>query len=90
MSPRSVIRAAEWTLGPDRGDDTPPITIQLRCTSCHDPSPEMPVLERGAAEQWALEHAGISGHTGFRETAVAHLLAIPAEGNPRGREATDG
>ena len=77
---RSLIRAEPWTIGPDRTPGASGPIRRTECTTCHDESP--PSDGQKAPDLWALEHAGLSGHTGFREIVTAFLRAVPARGNP--------
>ncbi|MFD9487870.1 hypothetical protein ACFWBX_28650 [Streptomyces sp. NPDC059991] len=84
MSPRSVIRYAEWMLG---ADQTPgasgPIHV-MECTTCLDASP--PSDERAGPEDWAIRHtARQHDHAGFRAVVTSFSRVTPAPGNPLAR-----
>ncbi|GAA0473540.1 hypothetical protein ACFQ2B_38050 [Streptomyces stramineus] len=66
MSARSVVRFADWTIGPDTGPTAPPVTFSMRCTAC-DAASETGV-DFEAARDWAFGHVGRNpSHTGYRE-----------------------
>ncbi|WP_329115476.1 DUF7848 domain-containing protein [Streptomyces sp. NBC_01465] len=84
MSPRSVIKHADWMLGADLGDGVSPPIREIECTSCSERS-EASTTQLGP-DSWALRHAGGTRHTGFREIVTAFIRATPAPGNPLHRE----
>ncbi|WNI29321.1 hypothetical protein [Streptomyces sp. ITFR-6] len=76
MSPRSVMRFVEWTIGALRGE-LPQTVIVIRClepgcTETSDPSPS-----HIDPDHWALKHAGRMGHTDYEEVARSRLVATP-------------
>ncbi|RFU86077.1 hypothetical protein DY218_14340 [Streptomyces triticagri] len=75
---RTVVRAARWTIGPDRtpGASTP--VREIECTTCLNRSD--PSDEQGGPDLWALGHAARTGHTGFREIVTAFLRASTTRG----------
>ncbi|WP_371772632.1 hypothetical protein [Streptomyces sp. NBC_01438] len=78
MSPRSVMRFVEWTIGAPRGE-LPQTVIVVRClepacTATSEPSPS-----HIGPDHWALKHAGRTGHTAYEEVARCRLVATPKE-----------
>ncbi|UUU34414.1 hypothetical protein JIX56_33765 [Streptomyces sp. CA-210063] len=79
---RSIIKAAEWTLGPDAGDEVPETVYSVVCLSCGAVSPAMDD-ERLPVEVWALKHTGMNpDHRRFKAKAETFWRVSPAEGNP--------
>lgn len=79
---RSIIAAAEWTLGPDTGGDTPKSVYSVVCLSCGAESATT-VNERLPVEVWALKHTGLNpDHRHFKARAETFWCVTPAEGNP--------
>ena len=79
---RSIITAAEWTLGPDADDDAPEAVYSVVCLSCGAVSAAMDD-ERLPIEVWALKHTGLNpDHRRFRATTETFWRVSPAEGNP--------
>lgn len=74
--------AAEWTIGPERdqdGHEYQPV-LEVQCRQCTEESPFS--TEQGNTDQWAMEHAGLTGHRSFRENTTRHLSVQPAPTNP--------
>ncbi|WP_328667590.1 hypothetical protein OG905_11220 [Streptomyces sp. NBC_00322] len=63
---RSIIRSADWHLGPETAPEAPGIIFEATCTTCGEASGATND-DRLPAEIWALKHAGRTGHTGFAE-----------------------
>jgi hypothetical protein len=78
---RSVITAALWTIGPDREDGASPPIRQTECTTCGWQSPA--TIRQDVTDLAALEHAGRTNHTSYREIVTAFLRVVPARGNPK-------
>jgi hypothetical protein len=79
---RSLITAAEWTLGPETAQGAPAGIYSAQCLACgvrarptdNDPVP---------VEEWALKHTGLNPtHRQFRATVEGFWRVSPAEGNP--------
>ncbi|HET6359213.1 MAG TPA: hypothetical protein VFG16_34280 [Streptomyces sp.] len=87
MAVRSIIKRAEWTLGPDRSEGASPSIREIQCTTCHERS-EASTGQLGP-DAWAIAHTGATTHTGFREIVTAFLRVVPAPGNPLHREQQD-
>lgn len=68
---RSVMRFADWTLTTDPHGG-PPI-YATECTTCAEVSAAS--NDRADPEIWCLRHAGRTGHTGFRATAMTFFRA---------------
>ncbi|PAZ16248.1 hypothetical protein CLM62_08995 [Streptomyces sp. SA15] len=79
---RSIIKAAEWTLGPETGEGAPQGIYSAVCLTCGakaQPTDD----ERLPVEVWALEHTGLNpGHRQFKAVAETFWRVTPAEGNP--------
>lgn len=81
MSPRSVIRRAEWTIGPEQRDGA--VVAPLREIGCMDCKDSSGTSSRQAdTDWWGLRHAGLTGHRRYSEITVALLEAAPAPTNP--------
>lgn len=77
---RSLIRAAPWTIGPDRTPGASGPIRLIQCDDCLERSE--PDHGRMGPESWALAHAGRTRHTGYREVVTVPLRVVPAPGNP--------
>ncbi|WP_450372499.1 DUF7848 domain-containing protein [Streptomyces phaeolivaceus] len=79
---RSLITAAEWTLGSDAGDDIPEVVHSVVCLSCGAASAAED-NDRLPVEVWALKHTGLNpDHRRFTARAETFWAVTPAEGNP--------
>ncbi|WP_371575691.1 hypothetical protein [Streptomyces sp. NBC_01314] len=79
---RSIITAAEWTLGRDTGGDTPEGIYSVVCMSCGAASAPTH-NERLPGEVWALKHTGLNpGHRQFKARAETFWRVTPAGDNP--------
>ncbi|MER6625415.1 hypothetical protein [Streptomyces sp. NPDC000931] len=79
---RSIIKAAEWALGPEAVEGPPQAVYSALCMACgtevpaSDDSPE-PV------EAWALKHTGLNpAHRQYKAMVETYWRVTPAEGNP--------
>ncbi|MEW2636071.1 hypothetical protein AB0903_31625 [Streptomyces sp. NPDC048389] len=83
MSPRTIIRAAEWHLGVDASEGAPTKPLhEAQCTTCGDSS-GVTEGERLPAEVWALKHTGqYPEHRSFRAVQLTFWRVAPAPGNP--------
>ncbi|ROQ69155.1 hypothetical protein EDD93_3652 [Streptomyces sp. 840.1] len=75
---RSVMRFVEWTIGAPRGEAPRPVW-RIRCCApgCEEESDPSP--SHLAPDNWALQHAGRTGHTEFEELVRCRLVATPKE-----------
>ncbi|MER7723580.1 hypothetical protein [Streptomyces sp. NPDC096323] len=81
MTVRSVIRLADWTIGPDRAPGASGPVYEVECTTCMERSDADE--NRRPPEDWALRHAGRNpDHRGFRAIITSFLRVTPAPGNP--------
>ncbi|MFD9486166.1 hypothetical protein ACFWBX_19685 [Streptomyces sp. NPDC059991] len=81
MSPRSVIRYAEWVLGRDTTPGASGPVYLMECTTCLDASP--PADTSDGPEDWAINHtARYHDHGGFRALVTSFARVTPAPGNP--------
>ncbi|WP_251021383.1 hypothetical protein [Streptomyces sp. ISL-98] len=78
MTPRSIIKKATWTLGADHSQGASPPIREIECTTCQDRSEAS--TDQLGPDSWALHHAGLTGHTGYREIVTAFLRATPGPG----------
>jgi hypothetical protein len=83
MSPRTIIRAIDWHLGPDISEGAPQQPMyEPQRTTCDETSGATEG-ERLPAEVWALKHTGERPkHRSFRATAISFWRVTPAPGNP--------
>jgi hypothetical protein len=83
MTPRLIIKAAEWHLGLDTEEGAPEGPLhEAQCTTCHEKSGATEG-QRLPAETWALQHTGRHpGHRSFRATSTTFWRTTPATGNP--------
>ena len=80
--PRSIITAADWTLGPDINDTTPAGVYSAVCLSCGTASAATED-DRLPVEVWALKHTGLNpSHRRFKAVAETFWRVTPAGGNP--------
>ncbi|MFD7429089.1 hypothetical protein ACFV6Z_18895 [Streptomyces sp. NPDC059818] len=81
MSPRSVLRLADWAITVDREPGASGPVHETECTTCHESS--APSENRTAPEDWALRHTGRNpDHRGYRAITTSLLRVTPAPGNP--------
>ncbi|MFJ2701901.1 hypothetical protein ACIO3R_01715 [Streptomyces sp. NPDC087428] len=81
MSPRSVIRHADWAIGVDREPGASSPMYETQCTTCRESSTV--TEDRISPEDWALRHTGRHpNHRGYRALATYFLRVTPAPGNP--------
>ncbi|MDX3569477.1 hypothetical protein [Streptomyces sp. ID05-47C] len=79
---RSIITAAEWTLGQDIGDDTPAGGYSAVCLSC-GATGAATEDDRLPVEVWALKHTGLNpSHRRYKAVAETFWRVTPARGNP--------
>jgi len=79
---RSIIKAAEWTLGPDTREDVPAGVYSAECLTC-GAQVQPTANERLPVEIWALKHTGLNpDHRQFRATTETFWRVTPTEGNP--------
>ncbi|QCX81300.1 hypothetical protein C9F11_38585 [Streptomyces sp. YIM 121038] len=71
---RTSYRYVDWTLD---SDPEQPTQRRIECASCPAASGDSP--GQLGPDQWALRHAGDTGHRDYREIAIAHLHARPAD-----------
>ncbi|MZE77895.1 hypothetical protein [Streptomyces xinghaiensis] len=78
---RSILRAAEWTLGVD-ADEEAAQGVSAVCLACGEQSVAS-AGDRLAVEIWALKHTGLHpGHRRYKATAETRWRVTPAESNP--------
>lgn len=66
MSAHTVIRFADWAIGPERAPGAPPVLHAMECTTCGAASEVTEEFEE--ARNWAFRHVGRNlSHTGYRE-----------------------
>lgn len=79
---RSIIKAAEWTLGPETGEGGPQAIYSAVCMAC---GVEAPASDNDPApvEIWALKHTGLNPtHRQLKAMVETYWQVTPAEGNP--------
>ncbi|MFJ9038036.1 hypothetical protein ACIRF8_15755 [Streptomyces sp. NPDC102406] len=79
---RSVIKPADWIIGPERDADGHLIAPQraIRCTLCDSQSEVS--ARQGDVDRWAMKHTGSTGHREYEELTTAKLRVSPAPTNP--------
>lgn len=87
---RSIIKAAEWTLGPETRSGAPDGIYSAVCVTCGAEARPTD-NERLPVEVWALRHTGVNPtHRQFKAMAETFWRVTPAEGNPyRDQDAQD-
>lgn len=79
---RSIIKAADWTLGQETGEGSPEagfFAVYLACDAESQPTDN----DRLPVEIWALRHTGLNpDHRQFKASAETFWSVTPAEGNP--------
>lgn len=78
MSPRSVMRFVEWTIGAPRGEP-PKTAILVRCLEPGCAAESEPSPSHIGPDHWALKHAGLTRHTDYEQVARCRLVAAPKE-----------
>ncbi|MGW1491669.1 DUF7848 domain-containing protein [Streptomyces sp. NPDC002402] len=79
---RSIIKAAEWTLGQEASEQAPEAIFAAVCLSCGAQS-QLTDNDRLPVEIWALKHTGLNPeHRQFKATAETFWAVRPAGGNP--------
>ena len=79
---RSIIRAAEWTLGLETAEGAPQGIYSAECLTCGAQA-QPTDNERLPVEVWALKHTGLNPtHGQFKAMAETFWRVTPAEGNP--------
>lgn len=76
MTARGVWRFADWVLRADASGSGPIYVAE--CTTCGDGS--VAAEETEGPEIWSLQHAGRTGHTGFRNIDISFSRASLVEG----------
>jgi hypothetical protein len=79
---RALIKAAEWTLGPETGEGAPQAIYSAVCIAC---GAEAPARDNDPVpvEVWALKHTGLNPtHRQFKSMVETSWQVTPAEGNP--------
>lgn len=79
---RSIIKEAEWTLGPETGEGAPQAIYSAVCLDC---GAEAPASDNAPepVEIWALKHTGLHpAHRQYKATVETYWRTMPAEGNP--------
>lgn len=79
---RSIIRAAEWTLGAETSEGAPTGIYSAECITCGaraQPTDNEPL----PVEVWALKHTGLNpSHRQYKSMVETFWRVTPAEGNP--------
>lgn len=85
MSPRTIIRAADWHLGLDTEEGAPELPLhEVQCTTC-GASSGATEGKRLPAETWAIKHTGERpGHRSYRAIQTSFWRVTPAADNPYG------
>ncbi|MDF3291150.1 DUF7848 domain-containing protein [Streptomyces silvisoli] len=66
MSAHTVIRRADWMIGPETAPEAPRIVFEMECMRCDEASQASEEFED--VRDWAFQHVGRNpSHTGFRE-----------------------
>ncbi|MEU7054803.1 hypothetical protein [Streptomyces sp. NPDC046197] len=79
---RSIIKDAEWTLGPVTAEGAPLAIYSAVCMECRaeaKPTDSEPL----PVEVWALKHTGLNPvHRQFKSMVETYWRMTPAENNP--------
>lgn len=79
---RSIIRAAEWTLGPETAEGAPEGMYSAECITCGAQA-QPTDNERLPVEVWTIKHTGLNPtHRQFKAMQETFWRVTPAEGNP--------
>jgi hypothetical protein len=79
---RSIIKAAEWTLGPETGEGAPQAIYSAVCMACGAEA-QPTDNERLPVEVWTIKHTGLNPtHRQFKAMTETYWSVTPAEGNP--------
>ncbi|WP_455680093.1 DUF7848 domain-containing protein [Streptomyces prunicolor] len=79
---RSIITAAEWTLGPETAEGAPKGIHSAECVTCGAQA-QSTDNDRLPVEVWALKHTGLNpSHRQFKATIESFWRVTPAPGNP--------
>ena len=82
MAPRTVIRSAEWTLGPETAAGATQAIFRAECLTCGAQS-DLVDNESAPVETWALKHTGLNtAHRQFKLLTEWFMRVSPAPGNP--------
>lgn len=82
MSPRSVIRYAEWTLGEETAEGAPRAIFHMECVTCGAESGRVDD-DSQPVEDWAIQHTGRNlSHRQFRLTTEWFMRVDPTPNNP--------
>ena len=66
MSAHTVIRYADWMIGPETAPEAPRIVYEMQCLGCEEVSEASEEFEE--VRTWAFRHVGRHpSHTGYRE-----------------------
>jgi hypothetical protein len=79
---RSIIKAAEWTLGPETDEGAPQAIYSAVCMECG--AEAQPTDNEGLpVEAWVLKHTGLNPtHRQYKAMTETYWSVTPAEGNP--------
>jgi hypothetical protein len=79
---RSIIKAAEWTLGAETWEGAPQGIYSAECIACG--AQAVPTdNDRLPVEVWALKHTGLNPtHRQYAATVQTYWRVTPAGGNP--------
>ncbi|MFB6829295.1 DUF7848 domain-containing protein [Streptomyces hydrogenans] len=72
----TALRHLLWRIKPDPARQAPIRYVQ--CRNCEEKSPTAAAQAEG--DLWAMNHAGRTGHRGYREFAASDLIATPVRG----------
>lgn len=82
MSPRVIIKSAEWALRDGGGEGAPQAIFIVECMTCHRKSQRVD-NDRLAVEMWALKHTGLNPqHRLFKLKTECYWRTAPVPGNP--------
>jgi hypothetical protein len=82
MSPRTIITAAEWTLGAETAEGAPQGIFGAKCITCGAEAVPMDD-DRLPVEVWTLKHTGANpSHRQYVASVHTFWRVSPAPGNP--------
>ncbi|MFD4262186.1 hypothetical protein ACFWR9_32305 [Streptomyces sp. NPDC058534] len=87
---RAIIKAAEWSLGPEAVEAAPHAICSAVCMDCGQEAPASD-NDREPVEVWALKHTGLNpSHRQYKAMVETYWRVTPAETNPHRERDAEG